>query len=333
MSEGGKGMAESTRERLLGLLDANRDGFLSGEEIAQALGISRAAVWKAVNALRKEGYPIQAVTNRGYCLLTQADILSLQGVRKALGDTAQDMTIDVVQTVDSTNARIRALAQESGLTERVLIAGEQTQGRGRRGRSFFSPKDTGLYMSLLLRPSGCTMQQASRFTIMAAVAVCEAIEAISGEEAKIKWVNDIHVRGRKVCGILTEASFDIESGETAFVVLGIGVNVYPPPGGFPQELRKTAGALLDAVQHDARNRLAGEIIRRTLALCRHADFGQVARAYRARSLALGRDVMVLPEGRKAHVEDMDDACHLLVRYEDGERACLSYGEIRIQLEE
>lgn len=321
--------AGEKKEQLLELLEAHRGSFLSGEDIAQALCVSRAAVWKAIRTLRQAGYPIEAVTNRGYCLAQQTDILSLQGVRRALGEDCRALTIDVLPTVESTNAHIRELARAQGGAERVLIAGEQTQGRGRRGRVFYSPKDTGIYLSLLLRPAGCTMQRATRFTAMAAAAVCEAIEAISGEQAQIKWVNDIYMRGKKVCGILTEASVSMESGDAEFVVLGIGVNVYAPAGGFPEELRDIAGAVFETPQSDGKNRLAAEIIRRMMDAYAKMDFDRVAAVYRKHSMVLGKHVTVLPEDRSAYAEDIDEDCRLLVRYEDGQRACLSCGEIRI----
>ena len=130
----------------------------------------------------------------------------------------------------------------------MVIANEQTAGRGRLSRSFFSPKDTGIYMSLLLRPKNYSAKQAVRITTMAAVAMCEAIETVSDEKAEIKWVNDIFVRGEKVCGILTEGSFNLESGLLDYAVLGIGINIYQPKDGFPNELSSIAGAVFSEKQ-------------------------------------------------------------------------------------
>ena len=320
-----------TKERLLKLLEAEKGRYASGEEIAQTLCVSRAAVWKAVNALRQEGYPIEAATNRGYCLSEKTDVLSGQGIRKALEPDCRNVNITVLPTVGSTNALIREMAGRGEPEGCAVIAGEQTAGRGRRGRQFYSPKDTGIYMSLLLRPKHCAVEQAVSFTSMAAVAMCEAIEAASGETAQIKWVNDVFVRGKKVCGILTEAALDMENGQVEYIVLGAGVNVYPPRDGFPEELKAVAGTVFEELHSDAKNRLAGEFIRRMMAFYTEPD-GYVEK-YRARSLVLGKSVTVLQgeSARSATVCDIDDACRLLVRYDSGETAYLSYGEIQVRM--
>lgn len=318
-----------TKERLLGLLEDHRGRDFSGEDIAQALGVSRTAVWKAVGALRQAGYPIEAATNRGYCLPVQTDVLSEQGIRRYLSPGCQRMGLTVLQAVDSTNAWIREMAGRGEPEGRVVVAGEQTAGRGRRGRAFYSPKDTGVYMSLLLRPRRCAVSQAVSFTSMAAVAMCEAIEAVSGQAAGIKWVNDVLIGGKKVCGILTEAALGMENGEVEYVVLGAGVNVYPPRDGFPEEIASTAGAVFAQTQSDAKNRLAGAFISRMMDIYAAPD-GYVEK-YRARSLVLGKTVTILPEGRRAFVCGIDDACRLLVRDDDGKTACLSYGEIQVRL--
>ncbi len=319
-----------TKERLLHLFEARKGSFLSGEEIAQALSVSRTAVWKAVNALRQEGYPIEAATNRGYCLGECADVLSEQGVRRFLGQEGPQLELTVLPSVDSTNTWVRDRAALGAPEGCVVAAGEQTAGRGRRGRTFYSPKDTGVYVSLLLRPKHCSVSRATGFTAMAAVAMCEAIEAVSGETAQIKWVNDVFVRGKKVCGILTEASLGMESGEVDTVVLGAGVNLYPPREGFPEALKPIAGAVLEDTASDAKNHLTGEFLRRMMDIYAAPEASRYVEKYRERSLVIGKTVTLLPEGRAAFVCGIDDACRLLVRYDDGETACLSYGEIRVQ---
>ena len=320
-----------TKERLLHLFEARKGSFLSGEEIAQTLSVSRTAVWKAVNALRQEGYPIEAATNRGYCLGECADVLSEQGVRRFLGQDGPQLELTVLPSVDSTNTWVRDRAALGAPEGCVVMAGEQTAGRGRRGRTFYSPKDTGVYMSLLLRPKHCAVSRATGFTAMAAVAMCEAIEAVYGEAAQIKWVNDVFVRGKKVCGILTEASLGMESGEVDTVVLGAGVNLYPPREGFPEELKPIAGAIFEETVSDAKNRLAGEFLRRMMAIYAAPEESSYVKKYRERSLVIGKTVTLLPEGRSVFIEDIDDACHLLVRDDSGETACLSYGEIQVRM--
>ena len=322
-----------TKEQLLTLLEKNRGTYFSGEDIAERLSVSRAAVWKAVKSLRAEGYRIDAVQNRGYCLWEQTDILSAQGIRNYLEPVCVGLELRVWPSLQSTNKMVREMAASGAREGYTVVANTQTEGRGRRGRSFFSPADTGVYMSLLLRPSHCASQEAASLTTMAAVAVCEAIEAVSGQTAQIKWVNDIYVSGKKVCGILTEASFGLEDGFLEYAVLGIGVNVVPPREGFPDELRELAGSVFTQPCSDGKNRLTAAILNRLMAYYTAPEKARYVQAYRARSLVIGKDIQVLsPEGTKsAHALDVDEDCHLIVRYDDGRIENLSYGEISIRL--
>ena len=321
------------REKLLELFEANKGKYFSGEELAGRLGVSRAAVWKAVKTLREEGYVIDAVTNRGYCLSTRTDILSPQGIRKYLNPEYEGLEIEVFSTVDSTNGLVRKKADEGQPEGCVVVANEQTRGRGRRGREFFSPSETGIYMSILLKPCHYSAPQAVRLTTMAAVAMCEAIEEVSGQEARIKWVNDIYVGGKKVCGILTEASFDLESGLLEYAVLGVGVNVYCPRDGFPGELEQSAGFLFEGTQDDLKNALTAAFLNRFMECYRDKDPADYIEKYRQRSLAVGREVTVISgnQTRTAFAYGIDNDCRLLVRYDDGRTESLSYGEISIQL--
>lgn len=323
----------TTKERLLELFEANKGSYLSGEEIAGQLCVSRAAVWKAVKSLRNEGYAIDAVTNKGYCLSVKTDILSPQGIQKYLEPEYRNLDISVLLTVDSTNVLVREKAN-SGLAEGyTVIANEQTAGRGRYGRKFFSPNGTGVYLSMLLRPFHYSASQAVRITTIAAVAMCEAIEETSGEKAQIKWVNDIYVRGKKVCGILTEASFGLESGLLEYAVLGVGLNVYRPKEGFPKELEEIAGSIFDSTQDDMKNRLVAAFFNRFMRYYKAQDQSVYIEKYRSYSLAIGRQVTVISskQTRSAYAYGIDDECRLQVKYDDGETESLSYGEITIKL--
>ena len=325
--------AMTTREKLLGLLEENREAYLSGEELAKALAVSRAAVWKAVKSLQQEGYPIDAVTNRGYRLSRGGDRLSAPGIRKYLKPEYRDLPITVEEETQSTNTALRAMAEAGAPEGTVYIAQGQTGGRGRMGRSFFSPAGTGLYLSLLLRPTAWEPTRAAQLTAAAAAAMCEAIRQVTGKEPGIKWVNDLLLDGKKICGILTEASFSMESGVLEYAVLGLGVNVYLPEGGFPGQLREIAGAVLDTPGEDIRNRIAGEFLNRFLEGYEHPEDRHFLDVYRRRSIAVGREVTVLSGGweRRAFAFGLDDDCRLLVRYPDGTEQALSYGEIRIAI--
>lgn len=320
-----------TKENLLELLSAHRGEFLSGEELAQLLCVSRTAVWKAANSLREAGYHIEAVQNRGYRLDRNTDILSAQRMQRLLSPDCGARSLQIVPSAASTNALLREQAAAGAPEGTVVLANEQTGGRGRMGRAFYSPPDTGLYMSLLLRPQELPPTRAIRITTMAAVAACQAIHLLSGAEPEIKWVNDIFLKGRKVCGILTEASFSLENGCMDFAVLGIGFNVYTPPNGFPQEIAQVAGSILDAQTEDGKNRLAAHFLNCFFALYHSANWGEYADEYRRRSMVIGKTILIdSPQGhRSALVLDVDGECRLVVRYEDGTIHQLSSSEVRI----
>ena len=320
-----------TKEKLLQLLEQHKGVYFSGEEIAAALGLSRTAIWKAVSALRSEGYCIDAVKNKGYCLSVDTDILSALGVAKYLSPRCRDFPLEVLPQIPSTNALVRQQAASGAPEGYTVLANGQSAGRGRRGRSFYSPDDTGVYLSILLRPRDWTAQQSVRITTMAAVAMCRAIEEVSCEVPGIKWVNDIFLHGKKICGILTEGAFDAESGMLEYAVLGAGVNLYEPAGGFPPELQEIAGALFDRSQKDMKNRLAAAFLNAFWDIA--AGKEDYISAYRAYSLVLGQSITVhSPAGdRSAKALAIDDDCRLLVRFDSGETKTLSYGEISVRL--
>lgn len=322
-----------TKEKLLSLLETKRGEYLSGAEIAEALSVSRTAVWKAAKALRAAGYAIDAAQNRGYCLDENTDILSESGVCRRLSPLCEKIELEVMHSASSTNALMRERANSGAQEGCVIIANEQTTGRGRRGRSFYSPPDTGIYMSILLRPQNFLPEQAMSITTMAAVAACEAIEAVSGREAGIKWVNDIYLGSRKVSGILTEATFDMECGTVDYIILGIGMNVYRPAAGFPDEISGVAGAIFPAQVNEGKNRLAAEFLNRFMALYAAVPGEDYIEKYREKSIVIGRDVTVITPAshRTAYVLDVDKDCRLFVRYEDGTTEHLLSAEISIRI--
>lgn len=350
----------TTKEQLLALLEESEGEFLSGEIVAERLSVSRTAIWKAVEALREEGYEITAVRNKGYRLPPGTDVLSEQGIRKHLASICDNIELDIIPVVDSTNERVRVRATAGAPEGYTAIAVTQTSGKGRRGRSFYSPSGTGLYLSILLRPRSCTAQKAAQLTTMAAVAACEAIESISKETPRIKWVNDVYIAGKKVCGILTEASTSLEDGLVEYAILGIGFNVLPPKEGFPRELENVAGSIFSESQRDGRNRLAAEFLNRFMvhyaasydtATCNAATSYDTAthdaakpshtepndscllENYRSRSLVTGKpiEVMSARETKAATALGIDDDYRLIVEYEDGSQEHLSSGEISIRV--
>lgn len=319
------------KDRVLAALEASRGTYLSGQALAQQLQVSRNAVWKAISQLRESGYPIQAVSHRGYCLDVDSPLLSPQSIARHL--TVPGLQVEVAQTVSSTNTLLRQRAEEGAQEGLVLAAVEQTAGKGRQGHSFFSPPDTGLYLSLLLRPK-LSAQDALLLTTCAAAAVALAIEACAGVEAQIKWVNDVFCRGKKVCGILTEAALDLESGGLQYAIVGMGVNLFPPAGGFPADLPQ-AGAVYSARPQglESRSQLAGEILNQFFAFYPRLEEKPFFQAYRDRSLVLGREVTVLERGqtRTALALDLNPDFSLQVREADGRERALASGEVRVKL--
>ncbi len=240
------------------------------------------------------------------------------------------LSFDVYDCVDSTN-RIAKERGDNGAPEGlVVLADSQTAGRGRLGRSFCSPADTGLYMSVLLRPQ-LPAQKALSITTAAAVAVCRAIERVSDRKAQIKWVNDVYCDGKKVCGILTEAAFD--GGNMAYAVLGIGINVNAPKNGFPADIADIAASVYDQTKGD-RNALVAAVLDAFFEEYAHIEEKRYVDEYRARSCLVGKRVTVkAPSGdRDAVAIGVDEQCRLRVRYANGREEALSSGDVSIKLQ-
>lgn len=245
---------------------------------------------------------------------------------------------EIFSTLPSTNATCKERAAAGEREGLVLCANEQTAGYGRLTRQFFSPPGAGLYMSVLLRPR-VDAALLPRITLAAAVAVSEAIESLGGEPVGIKWVNDIYKNGKKICGILTEGGF-APNGAPAYTVLGIGVNLAEPEGGFAPEIRETAGAVYAAgeMPTDARARLCAGILDRFFPYYDSLADAPFLAAYRARSVLTGKRITVYPgtdkekkHGVPAFAEGIDDDFRLLVRYEDGRSEALTAGECSLSM--
>ncbi len=324
-----------TKNRILELLEQHRGESISGQHIAGILGISRNAVWKAINELKKEGYDVLAATNKGYSLSHKNDIISTQGMKPYLSENSLHFAdrIHIYKSLESTNKTAKEAAIAGAEHGTVIISDCQTGGRGRYSRSFFSPPGSGLYMSIILSPDVLHFENPTSVTAFAAVAVCQAIEKTSQTAPKIKWVNDIFINGKKVCGILTEAVSDFESGHLDWIVVGIGINVYTPLEAFPEELQSLATSIYPHEKMSGmRNRLCAEIINRIMGFETPPKEKEIFEKYRQRLMMLGQKITVV-QGHteyKATAIDVDSLGHLIVRGENGKLIALSSGEIRIQ---
>lgn len=319
-----------TKERVLSALEAAGNSFVSGGKLAEDLELSRNSVWKAVNALKADGNEIESVTGRGYRLVSRAARFDAESIERYL--TGPRIKLEFHESIGSTNTRAKELAEQGAPEGTLVVANEQTAGKGRQGRPFYSPGGTGVYFTLLLRPD-FPLSDAALVTTYSACCIARAIDEIFDVHAQIKWVNDVFVNGRKVSGILTEASVDAERGRAEYLVVGMGINVFEPEAGFPDEASHVADAI--CTREDASDDARAQLVARVADLFMEG-YGTLPQRthladYRKRSLLDGRDVMVY-EGNasyRAHVLGINDDFTLQVRCDDGTERALSFGEVHI----
>ena len=291
-------------------------------------------MWKAIEALRQEGYEISSAPNRGYRLESAPDRVREGELAGPLAGCLVGGTLACLDTIDSTNTECKRRAMAGAPEGLVVLAEEQTGGRGRLGRSFQSPKGCGLYLSALLRPQ-LEPAAVTDFTAWVAVAVCDGIEAACGVRPRIKWTNDIVLNGKKLCGILTELGLESESNALEYLVPGIGINVNHRPEDFSEDVRPMATSLAQELGHPVRRSLlAAEVIK---ALDRmYAAFPQGKQEYldkyRADCLTPGNRVqLITPVSRQeAYAVEIDDDFRLVVELPDGTRKALSAGEVSVR---
>lgn len=322
----------STKSQLLALLSENTGKYISGQQAADMLGVSRAAVNKAATALRNEGYNICGRTGLGYSLREKADILTEASVSSGISVPCR---LHVYDSVKSTNDVAKELTPES--VPEVVIADSQTGGRGRLGRSFSSPSGSGIYMSVCIKPD-FELDKSLFVTMAAAVAVSRAIEKVTGKKPRIKWVNDLFLGNKKICGILTEAQTSFESGQIDRLIVGIGVNCFP--GKFPDEVAEIAGSVSDEPLAFSRSALAAEIVNELLTLLQTFTDRHFMTEYRRKCFILGKDVQIYSfgdeKGIRARAIDIDRDGGLVVEYMEGphmrEIMTITSGEVSVRAE-
>ena len=320
-------MASATKQALLAALSAAQGECISGQQLAQQLGVSRAAVHKAAAALAAQGYALEAAPRRGYRLAGGDPFCA-----EAVGE--YDAPIHLYDKLESSNRTAKTLALEGAPHGTMVLTSQQTAGRGRLGRRFESPAGKGIYLSLVLRP-GLPMTEAQAVTVSAAVAVCRAVKRLCGLDLGIKWVNDLYYNGKKVCGILTELEWEAESGEFSCVIIGAGINVSQDEADFGPEVAPIAISLAQALgTAPDRTELAAQVIRSLNAL--YDDFPAQNAAYldhfRRDCLTVGNPIKVISGAgeRIGTATGISDDFGLTVRWEDGSTETLTSGEVSVR---
>ncbi|MGI5888007.1 MAG: biotin--[acetyl-CoA-carboxylase] ligase [Oscillospiraceae bacterium] len=321
-----------TKQMTLDIL-YSRDGYVSGEDIGRELGVSRAAVNKAVSSLSSEGYEIESVQNRGYRIVSGPDILSWGEIHPFYSTSAVGRRLMVFDTIDSTNNYLKANS-DSLPDGTVVIADSQSAGRGRRGRSFLSPPGTGIYMSVILKPASKPLGF-QNITAFIAVALCSAIESTCGMRPGIKWTNDAVMGGRKVAGILTELGAEVETGSIQYIISGIGINCNQDPGDFPEELSDIAGSIHMATGKPVkRARLAASFISELDRMYSSwpDNKPEYLGLYRKDCITVGKQVKVVGGGkeRTGKAVGIDDDFGLIVEYDDGTAGHVRFGEVSVR---
>jgi len=291
----------SVRRKLLAVLQDNRGRWISGEVLSSAMHISRSAIWKHVGVLRSEGYGIESLPNKGYLLHSSPDILTLEEIRNSL-DIQYVNVRDVVclKETDSTNRRAKLLAEQGAPNGTLIVADAQTGGRGRKGRAWFSPAHTGIYVSLILRPS-IPPGEAPRCALLTSVAVAEGLFTGCGVRGTIKWPNDILVNGKKIAGILIDIATELDMVE--YMIVGVGLNVSILPDDFPSEIRDSATSILAET---------GIAIRRVDLLCEFLK--QFEKYYEMLSAGQFKDIL-------HQWKEFEDVIGRTVRVDSGNTAC------------
>lgn len=311
----------TTKELVLKYLISNSNEYISGEELAKELGKTRASVWKAIKALQAQGYEIDAVTNRGYRINNNNDILNEELLSAGL---VNELSVFYYPSIDSTNNQSKRLIAEGKCEDMLIVAEEQTAGRGRQGKSFYSPALTGVYFSVVTHPM-VELQNAVTSTTAAAVAVCRAIEGLTDKKPKIKWVNDVYLNDKKICGILTEAVTDFEAQTVSSVIVGIGTNIKTV--SFPNEV-ENAGAIGEDIK---RAELICAITNELIKISK-GSWEDVISYYRSHSMIIGEKINFIKDGKvtPATAVEIDELGGLVVELENSQRITLRSGEISIR---
>ncbi len=311
------------------------DGYLSGQQLCSHFLVSRTAVWKVMEQLKKEGYEIEAVRNKGYRLVDSPDVMSRAEIESLAKGRWAGARVVYYEETDSTNTRAKEAADKGGGQGEhgtLFVAERQTAGKGRRGRGWESPAGASIYMTLLLRPDFLPIK-APGLTLLMAVAVAKGIRKCTGLACKIKWPNDVVINGKKVCGILTEMSAEI--GYINHVVIGVGINVNQER--FPKEIQDRAVSLKQELLHSVRRSELIAAVMEEFEVCyeiflKTEDLSGIKEQYNRLLVNQDQDVKVLEPGNEyeAHALGINDTGELMVRMKDGRERCVYAGEVSVR---
>lgn len=318
------------KEKILELLKAQQD-YVSGQDICNQLGVSRTAVWKNINALKEEGYQIDSVNNRGYKLLSEPDVVDEMRIREYLHTKWLGGTILYGKEMDSTNTQAKRLGEHDAANGTVVIAERQTAGKGRRGKSWISPAGN-CYFSILLRPD-VVVDRASIITLVSAMALAKAIKQVTSLDTMIKWPNDVIANGKKLCGILTESSTDLEY--INYVVVGIGVNANQTD--FPEEIKDMASSIcLETGQKVNRAELLGTFLNVFEeyygTFLETEDLSKLSEEYNHLLVNRGKEVKIIEKEQERILTaiGIDNKGGLIVENDCGQRETIISGEVSVR---
>ncbi|MCT4633415.1 MAG: biotin--[acetyl-CoA-carboxylase] ligase [Firmicutes bacterium] len=318
--------------RILKALKENKDGYISGAKLAENLEVSRTAVWKHINQLKKEGYNIVSVSSKGYRLLEDQSLMTREEIFLGIKDLSFLDEVYYFDTIGSTNTYIKEIEGKNSGQQLLVISDEQTAGRGRLGRKWESPKGDGIWMSLLLRPR-ISPFEASKITQIAAAALVEALRNVLGIDVKIKWPNDLILSGKKLAGVLTEMNAELSS--VNYVVLGCGINVNTIE--FPDDLKDKATSLkLELDKEINKKDIIVSFIRAFYKLYssfeKAGDYEETLKICRENSATLGKQVRVI-SGDTVEIGkaiDLNSNGELIIEDENGDQKTIFYGEVSVR---
>lgn len=315
------------KNKIIKILNEHKNEYVSGEEISQMLGCSRVAISNHIKKLREEGYEIESQTKKGYRFSANNDILNAAIIQDGLPAFYQN--IELLESVDSTNQYMKkqALNLQNG---DVVVADMQTAGKGRNGRHFHSPKQSGIYVSIFLKPN-LSIQQSLKVTACASVAIFQTIQQNYHLDCAIKWVNDVYLQDKKIAGVLCEASLELNTASLDYMIIGMGINVHSYT--MPEDIQDIAGCVEDfSPLKIERNRLLHDLLQHFYTYYTQIEENTFLPIYKQNSYVLFQDIIVHEKNKtyEARVLDIDENANLIIQKKDKSLSALSSGEISIR---